>query len=262
MHLQRGSSYVALGSSFGAGPGLKPRATGAPRPSGRSGANYAHRLAARRGLELRDVTFSGATTEDLLHGGRRPAQIDAVDASTRLVTITAGGNDIGYLPAVTLASLPWPARTVPSIRRRISGFIEAGRTDDRFALLRQSLTDLVAEIAARSPQAEVVLVDYLTIFPPADARSDGLRVPYVSPGPETAEWGRAVALRLSSSFEAVARASGATFLDVGAQSLEHHAWSEQPWTRRFHLSLRGGAPYHPTAEGMAAVAGMLDERLG
>ena len=37
-------------------------------------------------------------------------------------------------------------------------------------------------------------------------------------------------------------------------SAGHHAWSEEPWTRRFHLSLRGGAPYHPNATGMAAIA--------
>jgi hypothetical protein len=40
-------------------------------------------------------------------------------------------------------------------------------------------------------------------------------------------------------------------------SADHHAWSAAPWTRRFHLSLRGGAPYHPNADGMAAVAGLV-----
>ena len=30
-----------------------------------------------------------------------------------------------------------------------------------------------------------------------------------------------------------------------------------PWTRRFHYSLRGGAPYHPNLPGMQAVADLL-----
>ncbi len=42
-----------------------------------------------------------------------------------------------------------------------------------------------------------------------------------------------------------------------ARSAGHHAWSPEPWTRRFHLSLRGGAPYHPNAAGMAAVAELV-----
>jgi hypothetical protein len=33
--------------------------------------------------------------------------------------------------------------------------------------------------------------------------------------------------------------------------------AETPSMRRFHLSLRGGAPYHPDAAGMAAVAKLV-----
>jgi hypothetical protein len=51
-----------------------------------------------------------------------------------------------------------------------------------------------------------------------------------------------------------AQAAGWDYLAASAASAGHHAWSEEPWTRRFHLSLRGGAPYHPNAAGMAAIA--------
>ena len=76
-----GSRYVAMGSSFGAGPGLRPRAPGSPRRAGRSARNYAHLVAAALDLDLdlglRDVTCSGATTDDISQrgrdgGGRRP----------------------------------------------------------------------------------------------------------------------------------------------------------------------------------------------
>ena len=46
-------------------------------------------------------------------------------------------------------------------------------------------------------------------------------------------------------------------MSASAASAGHHAWSASPWTRRFHLSLRGGAPYHPNADGMAAVARLV-----
>src|SRR5580693_568311 len=101
--IEPGARYVAMGSSFAAGPGLKPRAPGSPRRAGRSAVNYAHLVADRLGLELTDVTYSGATTQDILAGAPgKPPQLDAVTADTRLVTLTAGGNDVGYVPRLVL----------------------------------------------------------------------------------------------------------------------------------------------------------------
>ena len=263
MSIERGSEYVAMGSSFAAGPGLRPRTGGAPRASGRSDSNYAHIAARRLGLSLTDVTFSGATTADILEGSRnRVAQIDAVTDATRLVTVTAGGNDIGYLPALTFASFPWPARSLPALRHRVTGFVDAVAMSGRFADLGTNLATLVAKVQERAPEARIVLVDYLTILPPKasmGARLDTLRS---NPGGDLVAWGRGVADRLSDTFASVASAANCDFLDVGLQSKDHHAWSPSPWTRQFHLSLRGGAPYHPNAEGMIAVADMLMRKLG
>jgi lysophospholipase L1-like esterase len=258
IHLPPGSHYVAMGSSFGAGPGLTPRVVDSPRAAGRSTVNYAHLVAAVGGLDLTDVTFSGATTAELL--GRSasglPAQVDAVTAGTRLVTITAGGNDIGYIGALVLASLPAPLRALPSARRTIAEARDPATEDARFSTLRASLTTLVSEIRSRSPRATIVIVDYLTILPPDDAPITG------RPDAATADWARRTARRLSETFHAVADAEGCEFLAVGDASRGHHAWAAEPWTRHFHFSLRGGAPYHPNAAGMRAVAAQLEERLG
>ena len=64
-----------MGSSFAAGPGLRPRTQDSPRGAGRSSVNYAHLAAEKLGLDLTDVSHSGATTSDLLEGGARPAQV-------------------------------------------------------------------------------------------------------------------------------------------------------------------------------------------
>jgi hypothetical protein len=114
----------------------------------------------------------------------------------------------------------------------------------------------VGAIRARAPQATIVLVDYLTILPPDDSPITG------RPDAATADWARDTARRLSATFHAAAEAEGCEFLAVGDASRDHHAWAAEPWTRRFHLSLRGGAPYHPNAAGMRAVAGLLGEVLG
>jgi len=102
------SRYVALGSSMAAGPGIRPSAAGAPFGSGRSARNYAHLVAERLNLDLVDVTFSGATTAHVLADRQRSAQpqIRALDGSEKLVTITIGGNDVGYVPLLMAASLP------------------------------------------------------------------------------------------------------------------------------------------------------------
>jgi len=106
------SRYVALGSSMAAGPGIRPSAAGAPFGSGRSARNYAHLVAERLNLDLVDVTFSGATTAHVLADRQRRAQpqIEALDGSEELVTITIGGNDVGYVPLLMAASLPAVAR--------------------------------------------------------------------------------------------------------------------------------------------------------
>src|ERR1700733_1190323 len=164
-----GSRYVAMGSSFAAGPGLPVRVPGSPRRAGRSASNYAHLVARALGLDLHDVTYSGATTGDILRpsaAGQAP-QLDAVTPATRLVTVTAGGNDVGYLPRLTLASLPGPVRALPPVRRRNAEFGRRGPA--RMDALDASLDRLVAGIRDRAPDAAVLLVDYLTILPPDDS---------------------------------------------------------------------------------------------
>ena len=253
MPIPAGSHYVAMGSSFAAGPGLPSRVPGSPRRAGRSTGNYAHLVASELGLDLHDVTFSGATTSDLLgpSASGQAAQLDAVTPETSLVTITAGGNDVGFAPRLTLASLPWPLRVLPSVKARVDAFGETRVTDQRFEQLERNFAMIAARLRDRAPACRVVVVDYLSVLPP-----DG-PVPEPPPPAQITTWGRALAARLAATTQAAASTAGWTYIAASAASADHHAWSAEPWTRRFHLSLRGGAPYHPNATGMAAVAGLV-----
>ena len=246
-----------MGSSFAAGPGIGRRAPGSPRAAGRSSANYAHLVARRLALELDDVTFSGATTQDILAAtaAGRPAQIDAVTPATKLVTLTGGGNDVGWAPRILLSSLPRPARAIPPVRRQLDSYADPDLTEQRFGTLREDLLKIAAEVRRRAPESRLVFVDYLTVLPPDATTPTG-----VLPA-DVAEWGRAVARRLSGITRDVAGQIGSVFVAASAASANHHAWSADPWTRRFHLSLRGGAPYHPNAAGMAAVAELVAAAL-
>ncbi len=103
--LAPGAHYVAMGSSFAAGPGITASADQPPNRCTRSADNYAHQLARRRGLTLTDVSCGGATTAHLLGPwGELPPQLDALRPETRLVTVTIGGNDVGYIGGLIRAS--------------------------------------------------------------------------------------------------------------------------------------------------------------
>lgn len=252
-----GRHFVALGSSYGAGPGLRPRVKGSPIAAGRSASNYAHLVAGRLGMDLTDVTFSGATVAQLRHGGPagRPAQQAAVTPDTALVTITGGGNDVGYLPALTLSSLPSPLAELLRTPSRVRALTSQTETDRRFADLTMELVGLLADLRTTAPDARILMVGYLTLLPPRDLDTGVLPAPI-------AEWGRGIAQRLTEVMRMAAQATGTEFVDVSTASTEHHAWSADPWTRRFHLTMRGGAAYHPNLAGMRVVAEMVAERLG
>jgi lysophospholipase L1-like esterase len=245
-----GARYVAMGSSFAAGPFIPHRVPGSPRAAGRSTGNYAHLVARRLGLDLVDVTFSGATTREFITSSKRTAQVAAVTESTRLVTLTGGGNDVGFAPRILLSSLPGPLRALPSVRRQLDSFADPQLTEERFTQLRENLLQLAAQVRQRAPRSLLVFVDYLTVLPPDASTPTGLLPP------EVADWGRAVAGRMSEVTQQVAEETGAIFVAASAASAAHHAWSADPWTRRFQFG-RGGAPYHPNAAGMAAVAGLI-----
>jgi lysophospholipase L1-like esterase len=200
MPIRAGGRYVAMGSSFAAGPGLPSRVPGSPRRAGRSTGNYAHLVARALGLDLHDVTFSGATTSDILGPapGGRAAQLDAVTPETSLVTITAGGNDVGFVPRLTLASLPWPLRMLPPVTARVNALGETGATDERFEQLERNLAAIAGRLRDRAPAGRVLVVDYLSILPP-----DGLAPPSPPPTDITA-WGRAIAARLAATTQAAA----------------------------------------------------------
>ncbi len=244
---------MALGSSMAAGPGIKPSAPGAPFGSGRSAHNYAHLVAERMGLELVDVTFSGATTANVLAERQRsaPPQIEALDGSEELVTITIGGNDVGYVPALMAASLPALARRLPPIRE----LLDRDARDTALSEIGDSLRAVGATVRERAPRARVMFVDYLTLLPPAAVAAAPLSA-------EHAALGRYVADRLADATAAAADATGCEVIRAAQASREHHPWSQNPWARGAGWPLPWRpAPFHPNAAGMRAVADLIVERV-
>ncbi|OBJ06390.1 SGNH/GDSL hydrolase family protein [Mycobacterium sp. 1465703.0] len=254
------SRYVALGSSMAAGPGIRPRAPGAPRWSGRSARNYAHLIAQRYHYDLVDVTFSGATTANVLaeeqHGA--PPQITALDGTESLVTVTIGGNDVGYIPLLMAASLPRSLRHLPMLGNRIGELLDRDARDRALDSVFESLCELGRTVRQRATRARIFFVDYLTVLPPAGVPAEPLSA-------RDADLGRHVAATLERMTADAAAATGCEIIRAGAAGREHHAWSAEPWTTRparFGVPLPGRpAPLHPNAAGMRAVADLIAAAL-
>lgn len=256
--------YVALGSSMAAGPGIAPRAVGSPFRAARSALNYPHLIARVLELDLVDVTYSGATTAHVLVDAQNgaPPQVETLDGTEALVTITIGGNDVGYVPALMAASLPRTLRRLPVLGPSIQSVLDPVARDQALSLVGSALSAVGAEVRRRAPAARVLFVDYLTLLPPT-----GVQAPPLTPA--EAELGRHVAEKLAEITESAAIESGCEIVRAGLASRDHHAWSAEPWTNgavslagtAASLLNRGPAPFHPNAAGMRAVADLVVEQL-
>jgi lysophospholipase L1-like esterase len=240
-----------------AGPGIAPRVPGSPRRAGRSERNYAHLAAHALSLELTDVTYSGATTANLLeetqHGAR--PQVEVLRGDEVLVTVTIGGNDIGYVPALMAASLPAPARRLPVLGSRLRELLDPDARERSLRGLGASMRAVGEAVRIRAPHARVMFVDYLTLLPPAGRPAAPLAA-------VDADLGRHLAARLTEITAAAAAETGCELVAAAEASRGHHAWSNVPWTVGARLPVpRRPAPFHPNAAGMAAVADMVVSRV-
>jgi lysophospholipase L1-like esterase len=237
------------------------------KAAGRSGSNYPHLVAAELGLDLVDVTYSGATTARLLDTPQdeAPPQLDAVGADTGLVTITAGGNDLEYVGTFVRGSmLNTLAKPATILGRRVANRIRARvsylKGDAAYQTVTDSLVTVVERVRERAPASRIVLVDYLTLVGPStrprlDVPLNEEQLPSIA----------MMADGLAAAFAKAAATAGADLVVSSAASRQHAIGSPEPWTTGFTLRPPGfpGAvvPYHPNAAGMRAVADLIVRTL-
>lgn len=244
--------YAALGSSFAAGPGIPPTIS---RLAMRSGNNYPHILAKRLGAELTDLTVSGATLGNVLSEpqgyfqiSRFEPQLAGLPLDVDIVTITGGGNDLGYIGGVIRDALN--ATLLGSLlawllHRPASKPLSSEGVAERF----KAIIDKIRTIA---PRAQIILVEYLTLFgpdiQPKDIMLDEAQISHH----------RNVADCLEKAYRLAAEARpGVTVISVGEMSRRHGLGSEEPWVEG--MCWKGA--FHPNLKGMKAVAEMIYEEL-
>jgi lysophospholipase L1-like esterase len=244
-----GLAYVAMGSSFAAGPGIAPGEAGSPSGCARSANNYANVLARDIGADLTDVSCSGATTANVLtdaQDGQSP-QIDAVGAGTQLVTVTIGGNDIDYLGSLDTYSCQDSGGTN-------CGTVDTGAITSTLTVLTQRLENVVTAVHSRAPQAHVLLVNYFTILPGSGACAG---VPLTA---DHLSYERSLAADLAQDTATAANATGATLVDLATASAPHNSCTAAPWVNTYDVA-PGLSAYHPNPTGMTAAAQLVEQSL-
>ncbi|WP_158849912.1 SGNH/GDSL hydrolase family protein [Saccharothrix deserti] len=251
------AKYVALGDSYASGPFIPHQRTD-PLGCFRSTQNYASVVAARLGTKLTDVTCGGATTEDMtapqdVPFGPNPPQLNALTADTDLVTVTIGGNDIGFSDIILTCAQD---SVLDPVGAPCTTRYTAGGTDQlaaRINALAPKVAAVLQGITERAPDARVAVVAYLRILPPSHGCWPVVPisvgdVPYLD----------ATQRRLNAMLGAQAAAVGATFVDPYPSSrgrdvcqLPGVKWVEGlvPTAPAF--------PVHPNAAGMRAVAELV-----
>jgi lysophospholipase L1-like esterase len=242
--------HVALGDSFSAGEGAPPY--DAEPESCRRAEEAWPRLLDRAVARIVSVDLracAGAQTEHLLdlwtsRGLEAQIPMDP-DPTVTLVTITIGGNDIGFgdivLSCVLLTCSPEPG------------------SDDLEARLDALQTALVEEVhpalVAAYPNADIVHVGYPHLAPLPTLDPEGC--PWMSG--EDQRLARGIVDALDDAVRDAAQRSGtARFVDVRTAFAGHELCTDDPWVNAIGLGA-GGA--HPNAAGQMALAEAVADGL-
>lgn len=266
--LERGPvDYLAVGDSFSSGEGTP----GIERTCGRGPAAYpqlvADHLAARDRLASFEFhACTGARVADV------ERQLDAVGgARFGLVTVTVGGNDVGFaevlldcLGADDVAGWLSPAEE----REARSDDLDPGRCDlepeameERIAAAVPALTAVYRRIVDDHLTADglLVVLGYPDLFGlPAEGRQtcDGFAV---------ADVGR---LRASAEHldevlaDAVGDVDRAIYLPARPAFEGHGRCGDDPWIRGYALRPRVKSSFHPNEAGHDALAGLVLDAIG
>ncbi|WP_213010298.1 SGNH/GDSL hydrolase family protein [Paractinoplanes toevensis] len=218
--------YVALGDSYSAGVGSGGSESGG---SCRRNTNaYPVRWAkAHPDYHLVHIACSGAGVESV-----RRTQLPSLTPATTLVTVTAGGNDIGFADTMTVCVVdPRPASCLAGAARgsKLARTVLPGR-------LRQ----LYREIRSRAPETSVLVFGYPRFF-----RTGRLGCRLLTTGEREAV--NDTIDVLNRVIEAEATAAGFRYVDVRPAFAGHGACAATPWLNA--VTFPPNNSFHPNDAG-------------
>jgi lysophospholipase L1-like esterase len=252
----RADSYVSLGDSYTSGP-LIPNQIGPPFGCLRSDHNYPHLAAPQIRFPLRDPSCGGARTvhmtqpQDVEPDGPNPPQFNSLDPGTDVVSITIGGNDIGFSEIVENCTSATPFGS-PCQDRYNSGGVD--QIHERIVATAPKVAAVLQGIHGLSPSARVFVLNYAAVFPET---GNGCW-PQMPVAHEDVPYLRAKQKELNGMLAVQAAANGATLVDWYNASIGHDACQtpDVRWVEPM-APVNPAAPVHPNEAGMRGAAKVL-----
>ncbi|GAA0966813.1 SGNH/GDSL hydrolase family protein [Actinocorallia libanotica] len=260
-------AYVALGDSFSSGEGAYalPDDLAPENRCHRTSRSYVHTVS--RTFEFaggsRFFACAGARTEHFFTSkAGEPPQVEHADAGTSLITLSIGGNDLGFTKVLAgcILALPWSGACQGQ---------DAG-LEARKPVLRQELTRIVRSLRERSPRARVILLGYPRLFGEREgAALDNL-------GVADQRWLNAQGKELNDLVHEVARAAdgelaqqgapgSVEFIDVYSAFTGHEVGTGVPYVNGLDVDLSAFKvkihSYHPNAAGYTALAELVTRQV-
>ena len=221
-----GVHYVALGDSYssGVGAGSYISSSGDCKRSSKA---YPQLWAnANSPASYTSVACSGATTTTVIN-----SQLSALKSTTTLVTITIGGNDVGFANIMTTCVLQGQTQCVASV--------DAAMASARSSLASK-LGKVYSGIRSKAPNAKVIVLSY-PVFYQLGVTCVGLSAT------SRAKINSGINL-VDDITRTTAQQYGFTFADVRSIFVGHQLCSGDKWIHALNFA-DIGISYHPFAAG-------------
>jgi lysophospholipase L1-like esterase len=233
-------NLVAVGDSFASGVGSFVYYND-DSDCLRSPFSYPSQLAGARGLPLTLLACSGATTYDV-----RTKQVPLIPTDADLVTVTVGGNDIGYRSVLTTCGLPG-----------FLGNCGAAIAQARHILgteLPERLAKVYAAITLRAPGARIVVTGYPQLF---NGITDCNPFTFFT-DTEMAQLNEAT-IELNRVIKSAADYASLDFVDVATAFTGHAVCDRQPLINGLVVPVVNS--YHPNVFGHTAYAVLVHQEV-
>ncbi len=237
----RSLSYVALGDSYAAGFGAGRYVN----DCGQSRRGYPALLDRDTRASLRaNATCNGATTQTVL-----TSQLPALTPRTQLVTLTVGGNDLGFV-AVATACAGGPSAACQAAIDAALALLAPQPTGP--SVLATRLTATYGAVATRAPRADILVTGYPYLFePPVPGQPNAAVVLALN---------NATAA-LNATIRATVAASAAAGVEIGYVDVTTGFAGHGIGSGRPFLHATGPEALHPTARGHRVYAKALTRAL-
>ncbi len=302
------ANFVAMGDSFSAGEGNSPYLADSDTSTDqchRSPIAYAPMLSQLHWTHPDPPQFvacSGAVTDDLVHANwegngatdengtfiPEAPQLDALTSDTKLVTLTMGGNDIGFQD-VLAGCLVNPFQTsapgcqkkwTKTVARRIQalrgvGTVYLGSGSDKHVI--HPYSNIIELIRAKAPHAKILIAGYPVLFDPSRIHinctvgsAGHFQVKILK---SDATWMKTQVIAVNSAIKAAVAAETSAgdpdvhYVDAATAFQGHALCDTQPWVYPLYIKTTNPADawvgsFHPTKLGQNAYEAQFAKALG